>query len=134
MPSTTIHNGRKRKLSAAILSLALALAVVPGSAAAATTVTVFYRPSSAWTTVNIHYAPAGGAWTAVPGVPMAAASCAGWYTRTLDLGTATAAQVVFNNGSGTWDNNGGRNYSIGTGTVTVSGGVIGSGDPCTTPP
>ena len=100
------HNGQKRPLHALLsvvlcLVLACVIAVLPGSAAAASTVTVFYRPSSAWTTVNIHYAPTGGAWTAVPGVPMASASCTGWYTRTLDLGTATTAQVVFNNASGT---------------------------------
>jgi glycosidase len=133
--AVTFHNGRRRSLHALLsivlcLVLATVVAVLPGSPAAAGTVTVFYRPSSAWTTVNIHYAPAGGAWTAVPGVPMAASTCTGWYARTLDLGTASAAQVVFNNGSGTWDNNGGRNYRIGTGIVTVQNGVVGSGDPC----
>ncbi|WP_203697068.1 alpha-amylase family glycosyl hydrolase, partial [Catellatospora coxensis] len=48
------------------------------------------------------------------------------------LGTATGLQVVFNNGSGTWDNNNGANYSLGTGNVIVSGGVAGVGDPCAT--
>ncbi|MFC7246864.1 carbohydrate binding domain-containing protein [Catellatospora aurea] len=100
-------------------------------ASAANTVTVFYRPNTAWTTVNIHYAPNGGSWTAVPGVAMDAA-CTGWRKKTIDLGTATGLQVVFNNGSGTWDNNNGANYSLGTGNVTVSGGVKGAGDPCAT--
>ncbi len=100
-------------------------------ASAANTVTVFYRPNTAWTTVNIHYAPTGGSWTTVPGVAMDAA-CTGWRKKTIDLGTATGLQVVFNNGSGTWDNNGGANYSLGTGNVTVSGGVKGAGDPCAT--
>jgi glycosidase len=100
-------------------------------ASAANTVTVFYRPSTAWTTVNIHYAPDGGSWTAVPGVAMDAA-CTGWRKKTIDLGTATGLQVVFNNGSGTWDNNNGANYRLGTGNVTVSGGVKGTGDPCAT--
>ncbi|GAA1419144.1 carbohydrate binding domain-containing protein [Catellatospora coxensis] len=100
-------------------------------ASAANTVTVFYRPNTAWTTVNIHYAPTGGSWTAVPGVAMDAA-CTGWRKKTIDLGTATGLQVVFNNGSGTWDNNNGANYALGTGNVTVSGGVKGTGDPCAT--
>ncbi|MEU8004569.1 carbohydrate binding domain-containing protein [Catellatospora sp. NPDC049111] len=100
-------------------------------ASAANTVTVFYRSNTAWTTVNIHYAPTGGSWTAVPGVAMDAA-CTGWRKKTIDLGTATGLQVVFNNGSGTWDNNNGANYSLGTGNVTVSGGVKGTGDPCAT--
>ncbi|NUT37765.1 MAG: alpha-amylase [Hamadaea sp.] len=101
-------------------------------ASAATSVTVYYRPSSAWTTVNIHYAPTGGAWTAVPGVAMSAA-CTGWYAKTIDLGTSTGLQVTFNNGAGTWDNNGGANYSLGTGIIAVSGGVVTTGDPCVTP-
>lgn len=125
----TIHF--RRALLASLLSLATAgaVAAVDGPAGAANTVTVHYQPSSAWTTVNIHYAPTGGAWTTVPGLPMAAA-CSGWFSRTIDLGAATGAQVVFNNGSGTWDNNGGRNYSTGTGNVTVRGGAVGGGDPC----
>lgn len=120
-----------------ILAAALALALVPAvglavRAAAANSVTVYYHPSAAWSTVNIHYAPTGGAWTAVPGVAMTAA-CTGWYAKTIDLGSAAGAQVVFNNGSGTWDNNSGRNYAVGTGLVTVNGGVVGTGNPCSTP-
>ena len=126
------RSSRGRTLLTAVLCLALVtgVAAVVRTAAAATTVTVFYRPSSAWTTVNIHYAPTGGAWTAVPGVPMSPASCAGWFARSIDLGAATGATVVFNNGSGTWDNNGGRDYAVGTGDVIVAGGVVGAGDPC----
>ncbi|GAA3217518.1 carbohydrate binding domain-containing protein [Actinocorallia longicatena] len=104
----------------------LASAVPAFPAQAANTVTVFYR--TAWTAPNVHYG-IGGTWTAVPGVPMNAA-CAGWFSRTIDLGTATTWQATFTNGSGTWDNNNGADYTLGTGTVTVSGGVIGSGSPC----
>ena len=79
-----------RTLLTAVLCLALVtgVAAVVRTAAAANTVTVFYRPNPAWTTVNIHYAPTGGAWTAVPGVSMDAA-CTGWRRKTIDLGTAT---------------------------------------------
>ncbi|WP_027343774.1 carbohydrate binding domain-containing protein [Hamadaea tsunoensis] len=106
----------------------------PSPSTAGNQATVFYHAPSGWTTVDIHYAPTGGSWTTAPGVPMAAASCSGWYVKTINLGTATGAQVVFNNGSGTWDNHSGANYSVGTGTVTVNNGVVGTGDPCTVVP
>ncbi len=102
------------------------------AARAANSVTVYYKPSASWTTVNIHYAPTGGSWTTVPGVAMTASSCSGWYQKDVDLGTATGMQVVFNNGSGTWDNNNGANYSVGTGTVTITGGAVSSTAPCST--
>ncbi|WP_308167385.1 carbohydrate binding domain-containing protein [Catellatospora tritici] len=123
--------GRWGVLLLAVTGLLASLVVSVPPASAANTVTVFYQPSSTWTTVNIHYAPTGGSWTAVPGVAMDAA-CTGWRKKTIDLGTATGLQVVFNNGSGTWDNNGGANYALGTGNVTVAGGVKGTGDPCAT--
>ncbi|MFF5081751.1 alpha-amylase family glycosyl hydrolase [Actinoplanes sp. NPDC000266] len=114
------------------------LLVAPQEAAAAATAAVYYKPSAAWSTVNIHYAPNGGAWTAVPGVEMGAAECAGWYRKDLDVGGATGLQITFNNGQGTWDNNSGRNYSTGVGTVTITGGAVSNASPCgespTTPP
>ncbi|WP_281356263.1 carbohydrate binding domain-containing protein, partial [Acrocarpospora macrocephala] len=113
----------------AFLSLVITL-LHAGSARAATSATVFYQ--TGWSTTNIHYG-IGGTWTAVPGVPMQTA-CAGWVKRVVDLGTATTFQVTFNNGSGTWDNNSGANYTLGTGNVTVANRVIGSGDPCATGP
>ncbi|MDI5936741.1 MULTISPECIES: carbohydrate binding domain-containing protein [unclassified Micromonospora] len=127
MPRRT---GRRRMIGAA-LAAGLTVGLAPlSTAAAANTVTVYYRPPTAWTgTVNIHYAPDGGAWTAVPGVAMEAA-CTGWRKRTIDAGSATGLQVVFNNNAGAWDNNNGANYRTGTGTVTVSGGVVGTSDPC----
>ena len=41
--------------------------------------------------------------------------------KTVNLGTATAMQAVFNNGAGTWDNNNGNNYRLGAGYSTVQG-------------
>ncbi|KQV97251.1 carbohydrate binding domain-containing protein [Rhizobacter sp. Root1221] len=90
--------------------------------------TVFYKPNTAWTTVNIHYAPTGGAWTAAPGVAMDTA-CTGWRKKVIPLGAATGLAVTFNNGS-TWDNNGGRNYALGTGNQKVDAGAVTTGDPC----
>lgn len=100
--------------------------------------TLYYKPSSSWSSVNIHYKPNGGTWTATPGIVMTNA-CEGWYVKELNLGSATGITAAFNNGS-TWDNNGGQDYAIGTGIVQLHNGVISSGSPCaptvvdTTPP
>lgn len=108
---------------------------VASAAASATTLsgnvaTVYYKPASTWTTVNIHYSPTGGSWTAVPGVPMTAA-CTGWKMYTANLGSATGLAATFNNGSGTWDSNGGKNYALGTGIQVVENGAVTSGtSPC----
>lgn len=100
-------------------------------------VTVYYKYPSGWSTVNIHYAPTGGSWTAVPGVAMDAA-CSGWKMKSINLGSVTGLQVVFNNGSGTWDNNNGANYSLGMGLSAIQNGSISTSNPCTgvdmTPP
>ncbi|MGW0968809.1 carbohydrate binding domain-containing protein [Streptomyces sp. NPDC002516] len=100
------------------------------TAATSTTATVFYYTKTKnWPVTYLHYAPDGGSWTTVPGVRMDAA-CTDWVKETVDLGSATGLQATFNNGSGTWDNNGGNNYALGTGTITVKDGVIAHSDPC----
>ncbi|GGU82703.1 alpha-amylase [Streptomyces litmocidini] len=98
--------------------------------------TVYYSTESlGWSTANIHYQPAGGAWTAVPGVGMQAA-CTGWWKREIDLGTAASFKAAFNNGNGTWDNNGGSDYALGTGVSTVRNRVVtpNAADPCAAVP
>ncbi|MFE5908210.1 carbohydrate binding domain-containing protein [Streptomyces wedmorensis] len=107
----------------------------PVAAVAENTATVFYwTKTKNWAAYNLHYAPDGGSWTTVPGVAMEAA-CTDWVKRTVTLGAATGLQATFNNGTGTWDNNGGRNYALGTGAITVKDGVVAHSDPCsgTTP-
>ncbi|RAJ43511.1 alpha-amylase [Kitasatospora sp. SolWspMP-SS2h] len=91
--------------------------------------TVFYSTDRNWSAYDLHYAPNGGSWTTVPGVAMDAA-CTGWVKKTVSLGGATGLAATFNNGNGTWDNNGGNNYALGTGSITVKDGAVGSGDPC----
>nr|BDS38157.1 alpha-amylase [Streptomyces dimorphogenes] len=94
--------------------------------------TVYYSSQSlGWTTVNLHYQPAGGSWTAVPGIGMQAA-CAGWWKQTVGLGSATSLKAAFNNGNGTWDNNNGADYTIPSGTSTVKNNAVtaGAADPC----
>ncbi|MEV4430639.1 carbohydrate binding domain-containing protein [Streptomyces sp. R-07] len=107
----------------------------PAAAVAENTATVFYwTKTKNWAAYNLHYAPDGGSWTTVPGVGMEPA-CTDWVKKTVTLGTAAGLQATFNNGSGTWDNNGGRNYALGTGNITVKDGVVAHSDPCAdTPP
>ncbi|WP_261368000.1 carbohydrate binding domain-containing protein [Acrocarpospora catenulata] len=92
------------------------------------TATIYYGTS--WTTANIHYQPSGGSWTAVPGVAMDETACTGWKKKTINLAAATSLKAAFNNGAGTWDNNGGADYTIGTGVSRVSGGTVTAGNPC----
>ena len=118
-------------------SAASAALAVTTTAAGGNTATVYYKNTTNWSTVNLHFAPTGGNWTAVPGVPMATA-CTGWKSKTVALGAATGLQAAFNNGAGTWDSKGGSNYALGAGMSAVSSGVVTLADPCTgddgTPP
>lgn len=66
----------------------------------------YYRPD--WSTVKIHYNNGSG-WTAVPGEDMNNEG-AGWWSKVITV-VSNTYQFVFNNGSGTWDNNGGQNYT-----------------------
>ncbi|MFC7762729.1 alpha-amylase family glycosyl hydrolase [Catellatospora bangladeshensis] len=95
----------------------------------------YHTATRGWAAANIHYQPAGGAWTAVPGVAMDAA-CAGWTRKVVNLGTAATLKAAFNNNAGQWDNNNGADYTIGTGISTVKGGVVTANatDPCGPPP
>ncbi|MFF5932321.1 carbohydrate binding domain-containing protein [Streptomyces sp. NPDC012508] len=102
---------------------------VPVAAAESTATVFYYTKTKNWSAYNLHYAPDGGAWTAVPGVAMEAA-CTDWVKKTVALGSAEGLQATFNNGTGTWDNNGGQNYDLGTGTITVKDGVVAHSDPC----
>ncbi|CAH1208868.1 hypothetical protein PAECIP111893_02922 [Paenibacillus plantiphilus] len=92
-------------------------------------VTVYYKKGFA--TPYIHYRPAGGTWTTAPGTAMPASEVAGYNKFTVNIGSATSLEAVFNNGSGTWDNNGGSNYIFGTGISTFTAGTITSGPPMT---
>ncbi|MBQ0995309.1 carbohydrate binding domain-containing protein [Streptomyces sp. RK62] len=123
-------------LSAGLLALAAVTpepavtALAETAATADNTATVFYSTKTRnWSTTYLHYAPDGGSWTTVPGTRMEAA-CADWVKLTVGLGSATGLQATFNDGSGTWDNNSGRNYALGTGNITVKDGVIAHSDPC----
>lgn len=90
-------------------------------------VTVYYKLGYA--TPYIHYRPTGGTWTTSPGVKMPAAEMPGYTKMTINVGTATGLEAVFNNGSGTWDNNGGKNYQFPLGASTYNAGVVTPGAP-----
>ncbi|MEV8104259.1 carbohydrate binding domain-containing protein [Streptomyces sp. NPDC088135] len=130
----------RRSLAAAVVAAGLLglLTAVPQTAAPSTvpaaatenTATVFYYTKTRnWSAYDLHYAPEGGAWTTVPGVRMEAA-CTDWVKRTVNLGSATGLAATFNDGSGTWDNNAGKNYALGTGDIAVRDGVVAHSDPC----
>ncbi|WP_103528766.1 carbohydrate binding domain-containing protein [Streptomyces sp. SM12] len=96
-----------------------------------TAVVYFSTATLGWRTVNLHYAPDGATWTTPPGVGMAPA-CEGWVTRTVDLGDAAGLTAAFNNGTGIWDNNNGRDYRITAGLSTVADRTVtaDAADPC----
>ena len=102
---------------------------VPVAASESTTTVFYYTKTKNWSAYRLHYAPDGGAWTTVPGVAMEAA-CTDWVKRTVGIGSASGLSATFNDGSGVWDNNAGRNYALGTGTITVKDGVVAHSDPC----
>ncbi|WP_340022472.1 carbohydrate binding domain-containing protein [Paenibacillus sp. FSL K6-1096] len=105
---------------------AAALIVTP----AGNSVTIYYKQGYA--TPYIHYRPVGGTWTTAPGAAIPAAEVAGYNKITINIGAATQLEACFNNGSGTWDSNGGNNYLFGTGTWTYTPtGNIQAGGPVT---
>ncbi|ROQ35957.1 alpha-amylase [Streptomyces sp. PanSC19] len=110
-------------------AIALHVGAIGGDRATDGTATVYYSTDKNWSAYRLHYAPTGGTWTTSPGVAMEAA-CAGWVKKSVVLGSATGLKAAFNNGSGTWDNNNGADYSLGSGDVTVKGGVVATGNPC----
>ncbi|MFG3138760.1 carbohydrate binding domain-containing protein [Streptomyces sp. NPDC048211] len=136
----TPHRLLRRPLAAATAAAAVLglLTALPASrgldarpvAAAENSTTVFYYTKTKnWAAYKLHYAPDGGSWTTVPGVAMEAA-CTDWVKKTVPLGTAAGLDATFNNGSGVWDNNAGKNYDLGTGNITVKDGVVAHSDPC----
>ena len=91
---------------------------VPFTPVAGQQVTVYFDPAgrslASAASVNVHHGynenvPAN--WTTVPGAAMTKSNGVWSYTYTVPA-NATIVRYVFNNGSGTWDNNGGGNWNI----------------------
>jgi glycosidase/chitodextrinase len=97
---------------------------------AGNSLTIYYK-NSAFANSYIHYKVGTSAtWTTLPGEALqTAADYPGYRSITLQLGSATGITAAFNNGSGQWDNNGGNNYTIGSGTWTLVNGNLASGVP-----
>ncbi|PFG29411.1 carbohydrate binding domain-containing protein [Paramicrobacterium agarici] len=94
---------------------------------------VFYKANGSWRDYYIHYQVGDGEWTSVPGEQLQQ-RCDGWYGATIPLGDADGLTAAFNDGAGTWDNNGKQNYALGAGVQVVDDGQITTTDPCAEPP
>lgn len=124
--STTYDYTVKAFDAAANLSLLSAVASV--TTPAGNNVTIYYKQG--YTTPYIHYRAVGGTWTTAPGVAIPASEVAGYNKITINIGSASQLEACFNNGSGTWDSNGGSNYLFSAGTWTyIPTGNIQSGGP-----
>ncbi|AIW42232.1 family 14 glycosylhydrolase [Paenibacillus polymyxa] len=101
-------------------------------------VTIYYKKG--FNSPYIHYRPAGGSWTAAPGVKMQDAEISGYAKITVDIGSASQLEAAFNDGNNNWDSNNTKNYSFSTGTSTYTpsnsgnAGTITSGAPSGTVP
>lgn len=100
---------------------------------AGSTMTVYYATTRGWTNHYVHYRVGSGAWTTVPGAQMSAA-CTGWVSKTIDVGSASGLTAAFNNGSGSWDNNGGQDYALTGSVAAVNNGVVTATNPCAAQP
>ncbi|WP_034648133.1 carbohydrate-binding module family 20 domain-containing protein [Cellulomonas sp. HZM] len=97
---------------------------------AGTSTTVYYSTAAGWGAYKIHYKVGSGSWTTVPGEAMTAA-CTGWVSKQVASGGSTVT-AAFNDGNGTWDNNGGKDYALSGSVVAVKGGAVTTSDPCGT--
>jgi alpha-amylase len=134
-PPVTVSGGQFTATVGANHALALhvgAKATGGGGTPVGDDLTVYYSTSKNWSAYNVHYKVGTGAWTTAPGVAMAAA-CTGWVSKTIDSNGASVT-AAFNNGSGTWDNNGGKDYSFSGATAAVNNGVVTTTNPCAAPP
>ncbi|MGY5484530.1 family 14 glycosylhydrolase [Paenibacillus sp. ALE2] len=87
-------------------------------------VTIYYKKG--FNSPYIHYRPAGGNWTAVPGVKMQDAEISGYAKITVDIGSASQLEAAFNDGNNNWDSNNTKNYLFSTGTSTYTPGSNGA--------
>ncbi|GGF60895.1 hypothetical protein GCM10010912_02630 [Paenibacillus albidus] len=103
--------------------------VAPTPTPIGNTATIYYK-NSAFGSSYIHYKLDGATtWTTTPGVPMTASAFSGYSTATVELGSASGLTAAFNNGAGTWDNNGGSNYHFDGGTWSLVNSSISAGEP-----
>ena len=81
---------------------------------------ILYNNNS-WNNAYIHYRVGNGAWTEAPGVQMLTCDSEGYsWVYVIDL-KKQSGTVCFNNGNGSWDSNGGKNYTITAGVNSFGG-------------
>lgn len=82
---------------------------------------IYYKSSNS--NVFMQYKIGDGIWTTLPGEKMTESSDKpGYYEKTIDLSKYskdTTVMACFNNGAGSWDNNGSKNYEFKSGTYTL---------------
>ncbi|WP_068774044.1 family 14 glycosylhydrolase [Paenibacillus sp. FJAT-26967] len=93
-------------------------------------VTLYYKKG--FSTPYIHYRPAGGTWTNVPGVRMSDSEVSGYAKITIPIGSAAQLEACFNDGSNNWDSNNTANYFFNKGTYTYTPGTNGAAGKITT--
>jgi hypothetical protein len=104
-----------------------AVTINPTNPVAGQPLTVTYNPAgralASATSVNIHHGynqNISANWTALPGLAMSKTNGTNWtFTYTLPSNATTIA-LVFNNGTGTWDNNGGGNWNFNVTTNPIT--------------
>lgn len=106
-----------------------AVSATTGSAETADGTEVFYPTDRGWSDYYVHYKVGSGAWTTAPGAAMTPA-CDGWVSYEIDTGDATTVTAAFNDGHGTWDNNGGKDFTLDGGAVRIETGQVAPGSPC----
>ncbi|MBP2437392.1 carbohydrate binding domain-containing protein [Microbacterium amylolyticum] len=90
---------------------------------------VFYSTDSGWSSPYAHYKVGSGSWTSAPGEKMEIA-CYGWAALTIPSKGADVT-AAFNNGAGSWDNNGGQDYVLSGQIAAVNAqGQVSHTDPC----
>lgn len=87
--------------------------------------TIYYQNSN-FNQAYIHYQIGSGVWTTAPGIQMTRTTeKEGYnYKAIINMGKNFTLTTCFNNGNGSWDNNGGRNYTFSSGVYGCSNGTI----------
>lgn len=122
------NSNQNYKISAGTYTVADGKITAGAPAVESNQLTVYYY-SSSWSNSYMHYAVGNGTWTAAPGVKMSTTSNSKYKVITIDMGTASTVTACFNNGSGTWDNNNNKNYTLSAGTYTVKSKKVTKGAP-----
>ncbi len=87
-------------------------------------ITIYY---SGFNNPNIHYKAESNAWTAVPGKQMTANSDVSGYSYKYVIPInkeGGSAEICFNDGGSSWDNNGEQNYKVSEGAYGIKNGTV----------